>query len=270
MNAPAPSSTLLLLGEQYGEYGRAHVEALSREGIAAAISAGATANTPATRSKGSASSPNEDALLARCEASHVLLAVADAHFGHRASHHLLTELDQALSSLPRSPQELAEVLEGLPMDDVPDRSESTLLVVVHDRSEGQGFGYSFGDSALAVVGPGRAEFLSRPRANFVALRDELRPLADEAESLLFFTKPQDVVLVFTDGIHECHYGSAQTSVGTQQLARCYAACGNDERCLAERITQLALHGVGGNPGGQDNLALLASRAVAPHSNKTTT
>jgi serine/threonine protein phosphatase PrpC len=239
-----------------------HTEELGSAGIAAAISAGATANTPATRSKGSASTPNEDALLARCEGQQVLLAVADAHFGHRASHQLLRQLGAALATIPRSPGELGELLESLPLELSSDRSESTLLVVVHDRHKGQGFGYSFGDSALAIVGPERAEFLSRPRASFVALREEVRPLVDEAESLLFFTHPQDLVLVFTDGIHECHYGSAQTSVGTAQLHRCYTACGSDPRSFAEKIAQQALRGVNGNPGGQDNIAVLASRSAA--------
>ncbi len=258
MNAPSPSSSLLLLGEQFGDYGRVHLEAIPAAGITAAISAGASPNTPALRSKGSPDVPNEDGLLARCEGPRVLLAVADAHFGHRASHDLLRALDTRLDRIPLAPQELADLIESIPLRESADRSESTLLVVVLDRKAGQGFGYSFGDSALAVVGPERAEFLSRPRTTFVALRDEVRPLIDEAESLLFFTRPQDLLLLFTDGIHECHYGSPSTSVGTAQLQRCYASCGNDPRSFAQRLTQLAMRGVGGHPGGQDNIALLVS------------
>lgn len=259
MDAPNDDSGLLLLGEDFPTFGELHVQTLAGGDVAGAISAGVDPHSPARENKGSPDFPNEDGLFALSRGTRGLLAVADAHFGHRASHDLLRAIARWEDEIPEDLQTLAAALEGLPPRDDEDASESTLLVAVHDRATGAGFGYSFGDSALAVVGPERAEILTSPEPFYVAQRAELLPRVQRAQRLEFRAEPGEVILVFTDGIHECHYTHPETSLGVRQLRRCFDVCGDDPRCLAERIARLAMRGVSGNPGGQDNLALVARR-----------
>ena len=67
-----------------------------------------------------------------------------------------------------------------------------------------------------------------------------------------------LVAGFTDGIDECHYRSPETSVGYHHIAALAADVDYDPLRLVTELTQLALTGVDGNPGGQDNIAVIAS------------
>ena len=86
----------------------------------------------------------------------------------------------------------------------------------------------------------------------------------------FAAEPGDVLLAYTDGIDECHYQHPETSITAAMMAAMKAevmaemttaegtrdaeGIGNYTRQLVE----LALAGVDGNPGGQDNIAIVTA------------
>jgi hypothetical protein len=252
----------LELGSDHTEYGRHALGRLS-ERTAWAISVGADPASPALRAKGDVNHPNEDALLAAELGERVLLAVADAHFGRESSHDLLTELASRLPPIPAGPAELAAVLQQLPQrDPAPDyASDTSLLVVVYDRASCSGFGLGFGDSTFAIVGEaGHRRPIGRPAAYFVspARPGSLNP--DLADAFSFEAAAGDLLLAYTDGIDECHYGEPETSVTPAIMADLWRHAGREPDAYVRRLVELALSGVGGHPGGQDNLAVVAAKA----------
>ena len=81
-----------------------------------------------------------------------------------------------------------------------------------------------------------------------------------ASSFAFEAAPGELVLAFTDGINECHYRYPETSVSPQHLQSLLAEIGAEPERYARRLVEMALAGVGGHPGGQDNIALVVVRA----------
>lgn len=254
---PDRPARIALYGRDFGAYGALHVDALPR--AAAAISAGADPRSPSTRFKGDPERPNEDALLVLDDGRRCLLAVADSHFGHRASHALIERL-AALDAVPPDARALAAWLDAGPAwpASVDDRSASTLCAVVYDRSSGAGEGLSIGDSRVVLIGPDGAPAAQNPRtAAYVHPGRDARP-ARRARPFAFTAAPGGLLLAFTDGVDECHYRRPETSIRPAHLAALFAETGPDPRRYAERLARLALAGVDGHPGGEDNLALAAA------------
>jgi hypothetical protein len=247
----------LLLGRDHTTYGEYECVVLPGGRTAVAMSVGADPSSPALLNKGHAGFPNEDALLAIDRGEKTLLAVADAHFGWHASHDLLLGIAEA-ATIPAGPQDLEEMIAGLEPRSDRDGSSSTLVVGIHDRKAQQGFGVSYGDSTLAVVGPKGASTLSLRGAHYVDPHDSDSLAPWEGYAFRFFTQPGHLILVFTDGINECHYGSPPTSVTPEHWARLFSDVGPDPEAYARKLMGMALAGVGGNPGGQDNVALIVS------------
>jgi hypothetical protein len=75
----------------------------------------------------------------------------------------------------------------------------------------------------------------------------------------FSVAPGELVVAFTDGVDECHYGKPDTSIGKRHLWNLLPDAGGSPEHYVRALAELALQGVGGNPGGQDNLAIAATR-----------
>lgn len=258
--SPAEPSRLLMLGRDHGDYGR--IESAEIAGTtAAAISVGADPATEARRFKFDPGVMNEDALCAIEGEGWAGFAVADAHYGPEASHVLLERLDTIWSRIrPTDIEHLGQMIEFLRNGDPPETpSETTLLVVAYDRAARRGFGLSFGDSTFMIVGPQRApRIVTTPDGRFVDTK-HVGSLRDGAP-FRFEAHPGELLLTFTDGVNECHYRQPATSVRPDDIDDAAAFASFEPHASARAIVRLALAGVRGNPGGQDNVAVIASCA----------
>ncbi|MEZ4468050.1 MAG: SpoIIE family protein phosphatase [bacterium] len=141
---------------------------------------------------------------------------------------------------------------GHPEPHLDSPSETTLLAVIVEA--GRGRGVSFGDSSCVVVTPDAATWQNRRDRRYV---HPGRPDGLATGRSFDVTLPTGgLLLLFTDGIDECHYGRPRTSVGADDLVELFGA---DPLLYARRLTARALNGVRGNPGGQDNIALIVVR-----------
>ena len=248
---------LKLLGRDYGEYGSLAATNVGAR-AAACISVGSDLNSPSHRFKDDPASPNEDALCVIEAGDWAHYAVADAHYGSESSHMLIDRLhDIWLKVRPTDVQHLGQMIEFLRAGDPPKtESETTLLVVCYDRVEHTGFGLSFGDSSFVIVGPGHETTAINDRnGRFVNAADRFSMIT--GAPFRFSADPGDILLTFTDGINECHYRSPETSVGFDHIERVVNRSHEPLR-IVQQLAELALSGVDGNPGGQDNIALIAS------------
>ncbi len=264
--------TALELGCDHTAYGNYASGQPSPE-TAWVISVGADIDSPGLRFKGDKSQPNEDGLLLATEGERVLLAVADAHFGIAASHELLLALLRVLSgaatSIPASAAELADLMRETMRKasesdaDADPGSATTLLIAIYDRKTREGCGLSFGDSTFTLLGAsGHRQPLGSTAADFVSLADPAGMDPDNADAFSFVAEPGDLLLAYTDGINECHYGQPQTSVTPKCMEQLLHQTGSDPHAYLRSLVELALAGVDENPGGQDNIAVVAARARA--------
>jgi len=60
-------------------------------------------------------------------------------------------------------------------------------------------------------------------------------------------------------VDECHYRSPETSVRSGHRRMLHGQVGSDPAPYVRALLGLALEGVDGNPGGQDNVAVAAVR-----------
>ena len=74
----------------------------------------------------------------------------------------------------------------------------------------------------------------------------------------FRVRAGGLLVAFTDGVDECHYANPQTSIRASHHAALFAEVGPNPRSYVRRLAGLALSGVDGNPGGEDNLAIVAA------------
>lgn len=258
--APADSGRLLMVGRDHGEYGELASAEIGAS-TAAAISVGSDEDTPARRFKHDPDVMNEDALCALEGEGWAGFAVADAHYGPEASHLLIERLDAIWSRIrPTDIEHLGQMIEFLRNGDPQQTpSETTLLVVAYDRNARRGFGISFGDSTFMIVGPQRPpRIVNAPDDRYVDAK-HLGSLRDGAP-FWFDAEPGELLLTFTDGVNECHYRQPATSVRPDDIADAVAFASFEPHASARAIVELALAGVRGNPGGQDNVAVIASRA----------
>ena len=184
---------------------------------------------------------------------------------------LLEELAEKLPPVPAGGDELAALVRGLSRRDpaADYASETTLLIAVYDGAARRGFGLSFGDSTFASLGQGGhrrpigpSSGGTRPRGGAFdvspARPGSLNPAV--ADTFHFEAAPGDLLLAYTDGIDECHYGEPETSVTPQIMAELWRETGSQPEAYVRRLVELALAGIDGHPGGQDNLAVVATRA----------
>lgn len=250
---------MLLRGRDHGVQGTFASQRIGNR-VAAAISAGNDIDSPSLAYKGDPFVTNEDALCAVASETHLAIAVADGHFGVEASHRLIEAVHEHWStSITTTGDALAELVEQLAqLEGDDDRSATTLLLVVADRISRSGFGLSFGDSTCALLGDGHAaEPVNKRDGHYVALG---RPRSFRRPDVFGFQAERgDLLLVFTDGIDECHYRHPDTSIRPHHMQRIAADAGHDPDTTVDRLMRTALTGVDGNPGGQDNIALVAAR-----------
>ena len=252
---------LQLFGREHLGWGELDVAEQAGGRTAGAICVGADGPDGVRIFKADLPVPNEDACGAIDDDDATLLVVADGHRGHRSSHLLVEGVLQ--QPVPRDPLGLLSMLRELIRVDLErDASASTLLLAVWSRARGRGFGVSYGDSTMAV--------LSRSKPPVIATRKNDRYVSpwhphtlDPMRALEFeFSIPDDgVAVAFTDGIDECCYGAPERSLDVGHLWGLLEESGGavDSGSYARDLANAALRGVGGNPGGQDNLAIVATR-----------
>lgn len=248
------------LGKDHGQYGEVHL-ADCGEKSAVAISVGSDQQSPSKKYKGDKDNLNEDALFIYDNGDHVVLAVADAHFGWSSSHDLIQLVKQSINeSLPSNAEELAERVSLFQSSgsDFPN-SDTTLVIAVHNRKTYLGFGVSFGDSTIALVGPKQSGAAVNPHNTRYVSPERPSTLESRRAMLFSFqTKPGDLILAFTDGIDECNYRHAELSIQPKHLQQLYSEIGAQPRKYATALINWALRGVDGHPGGQDNIALIVT------------
>jgi len=258
----------LLLGVDYLDFGEYAVADQADGRSACAISVGMDARTRSSAFKGDHEVPNEDAVLVIDEGSRTLLAVADAHYGHEASHVLL----ERLADIERVPHNVLELVDALRTiasvekntsheSEAPGSpSETTLLVAVVDREAQRCFGVCYGDSTLVVAGDPRHPPIPRHSRPQIYVTPEDPVTLHPARAVEFdLAVPQGaLVVVFTDGVDECCYRDPARSIQAPDLeaiAREHATALD----FVASVTEAALCGVRGNPGGEDNIAVAATR-----------
>ncbi len=250
--------SVCLMGRDHGTYRKLDTVRVG-DHSAASISVGSDEYSPSNQFKTDSWCPNEDALCVVDSDEFSAFAVADAHYGPEASHTLIDRLHNGLiEDLPTELHDLSHLLDRLQEGPSPaTRSEATLLVVVYNRELKSGFGISFGDSSFVVSSPGVvASPANKRNGRYVSTSPDQLPL--EGAAFSFSASPDDMLLTFTDGVDECHYRSPATSVSPRHIADITGANRLDPQAVAQELGELALAGVNGNPGGQDNISLIAS------------
>ena len=234
---------VLMLGRDCTEYGGEHVGRLGR--TAACLSAGCKGCEGAPQS-------NEDALLLMKQGDRYLLAVADGHYGLEVSHEILERLSE--HPIPSSEAALRAILTEIQSPPIQSGGGTTLTVGCLHAERRLGFGLSTGDSTLAVVDNQGLRICTSPNHRYLYPN---RPMEPQEWCAFDFSVPRrGTVLLFTDGVNECHYRQPETSVKEEDIDRLWLAYGDDATCFASALVGLALMGVRGNPGGQDNIAVV--------------
>lgn len=248
----------LLLGERSKKYGEIECCHIDRS-IACAISVGSDAASPSLVHKGNKDSPNEDAIFACAHEGRIILAVADSHFGQWASHAIITGLFESKAKL-MSFESIYRVFHSIcdTKHDHTERSETTLALVSIDTATGQGIGVSFGDSSVLLINSAGALRQNIKNNHYVSPNRALSLDATFASELKFVVNKGDILMLFTDGIDECHYGCPETSVQDNHIHELYRKHPHDVARFVSALATLALSGVNGNPGGQDNVAVAAT------------
>lgn len=261
MHDAAPQlGRLVVLGRDHGNWGAvASTEVGSLGG--AAISVGSDPDSPSGQFKYDPDVSNEDAGCLHSAIDWTGLAVADAHYGPESSHLMIERLHTMWGKIrPTDLNHLAQMIEFLRQGEpAVTESETTLLTVVYDRVARTGFGISFGDSTFAIAGPNRsATPINQHDHRFVstAHRESLR----HGFAFEFKAVSGELLLAFTDGVDGCHYRSPKTSVLAADIDRVASSCNYKPHDTARAVTELALEGVRGNPGGEDNVVVLAATA----------
>jgi hypothetical protein len=259
----ADVETVLLLGEAHPRHGRVAHRVLGGGRASAALSAG---RSPTPASQAAKFDPNEDAVLVMDAEDACLLAVADGHYGRRASHGLLEGLARVLTPHVATLHELIERLEtpGEEAAGPAGPSASTLSVAVYHRRARRGFGISFGDSSVVLLGAEGARFLAEKRARYMTPARLPRRARRDGAPFEFEVPEGDagggggLLVAFTDGVDECCYGRPERSIGASHLAALFERVGPVPSSFVRDLAQLALDGVDGHPGGEDNLAIAAT------------
>lgn len=258
MSAEGPT-VCLMLGQDHPEYGHVAQGRLGDD-IGCALSVGSDPTSPSTAFKSDPDVPNEDALLAMAQGPWRLLAVADAHFGPTASHALL----QAMAGWSEIPTTGEALLAGIgialaqPGPEVlalAGHSATTLVAAVIHVETGVGAGVSIGDSSAVALGPTGARRLN-PKTDHYASPGQPE-VASMTHHFAVEVPPGEALVLFTDGIDECHYRTPEKSIDLSHIEEIGHRARFKPRLIARTLAVRALNGVGDHPGGQDNLAVVA-------------
>jgi len=250
---------LFLKGVSETRYGEYALESLGGT-AAGALCVGSQPGSISLAAKGNPDFPNEDALLVIREGALTLFAVADSHFGVEASHESLARINRFSNPLPRNLEDLYGLLDRIPFEvpGIPDRSSTTLLVGVHDSDTHRGFGVSYGDSSLWILDvDGHVGIVNELNVHYVTPYSPVSFSMENRRPFEYHVAIQGLVCAFTDGVNECHYGRPETSIGAEHLRRLMTPANLDPTQFVRSLMELALTGVDGNPGGEDNIAIVA-------------
>ncbi len=252
------SESVLLLGRDNVESDAWRLQGTSRS--VCAISPG---NEQAQAFKGPRDILNEDAALLIDAGPATLLAVADAHFGPESSHEVLQRILENGGPIPSTPRGLRDAV--LATRDTARKlrhgSETTLLIAVLDRESDEGFGLSFGDSSLVIcTSDGAVRRLNPKTRRYISPCQRSSYGRRYAAEFRFPVEPGCLLLAFTDGVDECHYGRPATSIQEGHIGAQWQASKGDLTAMTEGLVQLALRGIEGFPGGEDNIAVVATIA----------
>jgi len=262
------STSAALFGEDHGnidQFGLSVVGGPLSGNSATACGLSAGGQGVLTR-KGPSRVLNEDCVLAFDDGRRVIQAVADGHHGHEASH-LTVELLAAIveeSGTTLSPEKVLEQLHPRWVDansGASDGSRCTLALLTIDRGEGVMEGVSLGDSGIFL---GNMESGVRrvvpPNTFYTAPWDPGSHGIPPSASFRVPVKSGDWVVTCSDGVHECRYETPEDSLGMDDLEALMIRAGRSPEIFVETAVRLALEGVRGNPGGEDNIGLVASVA----------
>lgn len=239
-----------MIGRDFPELGEISLKSLGP--AQACISAGSDPESPSFAYKGDKVCPNEDGLVVLKEGDLWLFAVADGHLGHHSSHALLDGIGQ-FKKVPARLGPLSLALSaGEWIEDT--AGGTTLLLACCDESNGSVFGLSFGDSSLVTLGPGGAQV--RNQVNEMYLRGGGPIEVEQGRPFQFTLAKGEIMLLFTDGVNECCYRDPFRSVKLQHLEQLYSQHRKNPAALTQALMEMALRGVDGNPGGQDNIVIL--------------
>ncbi len=247
---PQTCQRLLMLGQEHLDYGSWSQESLGR--AFAAVSVGADPDSPSMAAKADRTRANEDGLLVLTDGGWYLLAVADGHFGNTTSHALLKRL--SASNIPESPSALRELLDQIQQPELVTGAGSTLTVAVLDTSTRRGFGSALGDSTLSVVSQSTYRPVFQGTDSYFYFN---RPLpSEEWDHFQFSWEADEAILLFSDGVNECCYRQPDRSIQPSHIQTLWGYHHQQPGEFTGQLTRLALMGVLGYPGGQDNIVLI--------------
>lgn len=258
-----PREAVLELGCDHLSYGEYEIGP-GPGGTAWAISVGADRDSPSLAAKGDPAAPNEDGLAIVAAGGLLWAAVADGHHGIEASHDLLRRL-VAEPRLPRDRASFESFLVALSRAESGPwaASNTSLVMVAFDPGRGHGFGLSFGDSTCAQLGPAGHRRHGVPSLEtFVSLARPARLAPERASLFELALEPGELLLLHSDGLDECHYGRPATSVRPELIEAVARETDWQPRACVGALMELALQGVDGHPGGQDNIAIVGLAAGA--------
>ena len=242
--------SLTLIGRDHPELGLVVQQTLGP--VQACVSAGNDPDSPSFAYKGDKVCPNEDGLVVLNEGDLWLLAVADGHLGHQSSHALLDGL-AGCTGLPNRLGRLSLLLASAEWLEETSGG-STLLVACVDAKSGQVFGLSFGDSSLVVLNSERARVQNE--LNDIYLRGGSPIEVELGRPFQFQLQPGERLLLYTDGVNECCYRDPYRSIGLKHLQQLHQQYPGEADRFTRALMDLALTGVDGNPGGQDNIVII--------------
>jgi tyrosyl-DNA phosphodiesterase 2 len=242
--------TLMMLGQSCRQYDIVQTEQLGQ--AIACLSAGSDRDSPSLSYKASKVFINEDALFVARQEDSYLLAVADGHFGIDTSHALIRRMSN--QAFPRNRDELVASVHALQEPVLPSGGGSTLTVAFVDLASGTVWGIYTGDSPAAVLQCDEYHGLTEENNDFVYFNNPVA--SSEWRTFEFQLEPGALFLMFSDGVNECNYRSPETSIQPEHINTLWKHSDHQPSKMADLLSQLALQGVAGHPGGQDNIALI--------------
>jgi serine/threonine protein phosphatase PrpC len=246
-----------MLGKDYADHGEVGYCTVSSN-LTCAISIGAKQNVSSLTHDAFFKHSNEDALLAAFNNDYILLAVADAHFGDWASHALITGLAEQSHNISdiSSMYNILDNLHNLYSDST-QTSETTLIAISINRKTRVCEGISIGDSTAMIVNNDYTKRINSKTRCYASPNNSADMYEAMADEFFFQLSKNDCLILFTDGVDECHYGHPETSINDETIHAIYNENSDNSMKFTTQLTKLALSGVNNNPGGQDNIAVIS-------------